>query len=195
MKGKTKLFLFLAAVAVAVVFLAKTYMGAESPSSVKLTVYKVELMTGALDANPQVVFSNSSGQEMDLTKDAGAVVVGERVVPGTYKRIRMTVAGGVKLSVKSAADNPCGDGAFTDRIFPIAEGADPNPMVEISFAANDDRGGTWKDGRITHMLLRPIEVNGGRTELKLKFNTADTLFCSSGAVKVLAPWSVWAGTL
>ena len=55
--AKIKLFILLLVVGVAVGILAKVYMSATSPSSVKLTVYKLELMTGASDTNPQVFFS------------------------------------------------------------------------------------------------------------------------------------------
>ena len=112
---KIWLFLLIAAVAVAGgVFLARVYLGATSPSSVKLMVYKVELMTGASDTNPQVVFSNATGLEIDLKKDIDALIGQAQMPAGTYKRIRMTVANGIKLSIANAADNPCGSGETTD---------------------------------------------------------------------------------
>ncbi|MDO9289770.1 MAG: DUF4382 domain-containing protein [Thermodesulfovibrionales bacterium] len=190
--AKIKLFLLFSAVAVAVVILAKVYMSATSPSSVKLTVYKIELMTGASDTNPQVFFSNDTGLEIDLAKGIDAVIGQAQIPAGTYKRIRMTVTNGIKLSIAKAGDNPCGGAAFTDRVIPIAgDGTDPNSQVQINFAAYDDKGGTWRGSQITHLMLGHVTVNENQgTQVKLRFNTADTLFCSSGAVEMRAPWSV-----
>lgn len=197
--AKIKLFILLSAVAVAVVILARVYMSATSPSSVKVTVHKIELMTGASDTNPQVFFSNAAGLEIDLAKGIIDAVIGQAQIPaGTYKRIRMTVTNGIKLSIANADDNPCGGAAFTDRVIPIAgDGTDPNSQVQINFASDDDGGGTWRGSQITHLLLGHVTVSEKQTtQVKLRFNTADTLFCSSGAVEMRAPWSVsvWAGT-
>lgn len=194
--AKIKLFLLFSAVAVAVVILARVYMSATSPSSVKVTVHKIELMTGASDTNPQVVFSNATGQEIDLTKNIGAFIGQAQIPAGTYKRIRMTVANGIKLSIANAVDNPCGGATiFTDRVFPIADGTNLNSQVQINFATHDDGGGTWRGSQITHLLLGHVTVSENQTtQVKFRFNTADTLFCSSGAVEMRAPWSVWAGT-
>ncbi|MBU1181352.1 MAG: hypothetical protein KKF00_04155, partial [Proteobacteria bacterium] len=130
---KIWLFLLIAAVAVAGIFLAKVYLSATSPSSVKVMVHKVELMTGASDTNPQVIFSNATGQEIDLTKDIGAVIGQAQIPVGAYKRIRMTVTNGIKLSIANAVDNPCGGTTiFTDRVFPIAGyGTNLNSQVQI----------------------------------------------------------------
>lgn len=194
---KIKLFILLSVIAVAVVILAKVYMSATSPSSVKVTVHKVELMTGASDTNPQVVFSSAAGKEIDLTKDMDAVI-GQALIPaGVYKRIRMTVKNGYKMSIAKAEDNPCGGAAvFTDRVLPVVEGTDLNSQVQTCFAAYDDNGGTWKGQQITHLLLGHVTVGENlNTQVKFRFNTADTLFCSGGAVEMRAPWSVsvWAG--
>jgi hypothetical protein len=195
---KIRLFLLIAAAAVAGVFLAKVYLSATSPSSVKVMVYKVELMTGASDTNPQVIFSNATGQEIDLTKNIDAINWQAHIPVNTYKRIRMTVANGIKLSITKADDNPCGSTTiFTDRVFPIADGTNLNSQsqVQINFATYDDSGGTWAGSQITHFLLRPVTISENQTtQVKFRFNTADTLFCSSGAVEMRAPWSVWAGT-
>jgi hypothetical protein len=194
--GKIKLFLLIAAIAVPVVILGRVYLFAASPSSVKVMVYKVELMTDASDTNPQVVFSNATGLEIDLTKDADALIGQAEMQAGTYKRIRMTVANGIKQSIENAADNPCGSGSFTDRVFPVAEGTDPNSQVKIYFAAHDDKGGTWKDSRITHFLLGPVTISESKPlQVRFRFKTADTLFCKGGAVEMRSPWAVWAETL
>ncbi|MDP2279669.1 MAG: DUF4382 domain-containing protein [Nitrospirota bacterium] len=197
--AKIKLFILLSAVAVAVVILARVYMSATSPSSIKLTVHKIELMTGASDTNPQVFFSNDTGLEIDLAKGIDAVIGQAQIPAGTYKRIRMTVTNGIKLSIANAVDNPCGGAAFTDRVILIAgDGTNPNSQVQINFAAYDDSGGTWRGSQITHLLLGHVTVSENQTiQVKLRFNTADTLFCSSGTVEMRAPWSVsvWAGTL
>ncbi|MDP2278447.1 MAG: hypothetical protein Q8K51_09515, partial [Nitrospirota bacterium] len=85
--AKIKLFLLLSAVAVAVVILARVYMSATSPSSVKVTAHNIELMTGASDTNPQVFFSNATGLEIDLAKGIDAVIGQAQIPAGTYKRI------------------------------------------------------------------------------------------------------------
>jgi hypothetical protein len=192
--AKIKLFLLLAALAVAAVVLGKVYLNATSPSGVKVIVYKVELMTDASDENPQVVYSNPAGQEIDFTGDS---LTGQaQISAGTYKRIRMTVTNGLKLSIADAGDNPCGGAIFTDRIFPEAEGIDPNSQVQMIFAAHDDDGGTWTGSRITHFLLGPVTVIENKPiQVKFRFKTANTLFCSGGDVKMRSPWAVWAETL
>ncbi|MBI4823050.1 MAG: DUF4382 domain-containing protein [Nitrospirae bacterium] len=197
--SKIWLFVLIAAVAVAgVALLAKVYLSATSPSSVKLTVHKVEFMADASDTNPQVVFSNATGKEIDLTKDTDAVIEQAQIQAGTYKRIRMTVTNGIKLSIANAVDNPCGrkSGTFTDSVFSIADGTDLNWQVQINFATYDDRGGTWAGSRITHILLGPVAIRENQTEpLKFNFITANTLFCSGGAVKMRSPWAVWVNPL
>jgi len=194
--AKIKLFLLIATIAVAVIFLARVYLNATSPSSLKVMVYKVELMTGASDTNPQVIFSNTAGQEIDLAKDINAVIWQAQIPAGTYKRIRMTVANGIKMSIASVGDNPCGGTIFTDRVFPIADGMNPNSLAQIYFATNDDHGGTWAGSKITHFLLGPVILSGNQTiKVKFSFITANTLFCSGGAVEIRSPWAVWAETL
>lgn len=192
--AKIKFFLLVAAVVLAAVVLEKTYLTASSPSSVRLTVFKAELMTGASDANPQVFFSDASGLEIDLISDS---LIGQAQMPaGTYKRIRMTVANGIKQSIANAADNPCGSGTFTDRVFPVAGGTDPNSQVQINFATYDDNGGTWAGSRITHILLGPVTIGENRSiKAKFRFKTANTLFCSGGDVEMRSPWAVWTETL
>ena len=191
--SKIKLFLLLAFLAVSAIILGKVYLFAASPSSVKVMVYKVALMTDASDINPQVIFSNTTGMEIDFAKDIGALIGQAEMPAGTYKRIRMTVANGIKQSIADAADNPCGSEAFTDRVFPVDEGKEPNSQVQIDFAAHDDNGGTWKGSRITHFLLGPVTVSDNRPiQMKLRFKTDNTLFCSGGAVKLRSPWAIWA---
>jgi len=194
--AKIKLFVLLAAFAAGGTFLAKVYLDAESPSSVKVTVYKVELMTGRLDTQPLVVFSNTAGKEIDLAKDIVAITAQVRIPAGTYKRIRMTVTNGAKLSIATVAGNPCGNGIFTDRVFPLAKGMDSNAQAQIDFATYDDDGGTWADSRITHFLLKPVTVSENQNaQVKFRFNTTYNLFCVNGTVEIRAPWSVWAETL
>lgn len=193
--AKLKLLLLVAVVVIAAAVLFKVYISAASPSSVKVIVYQVEFMTDASDKKPQVLFSNSTGQEIDLTKDAGALVWQSNVAPGTYKRIRMTVANGIRISIANARDNPCGGAAFKDRVFPIADGKDLNSQ-QVSFATYDDGGGTWTGPRITHILLEPITVSETpTTKRKFGFSTANTLFCVSGNVDIRSPWAVWAEPL
>jgi hypothetical protein len=194
--AKIKLFLLLAFLAVSAIILGKVYLFASSPSSVKVMVYKVELMTDASDTNPQVIFSNDTGHDIDLADEADALIGQAEMPAGTYKRIRMTVANGIKQSIADAADNPCGGEAFTDRVFPVAEGKETDSQVHIDFAAHDDNGGTWKGSRITHFLLGPVTVSENKSiEAKLRFKTANTLFCSGGAVKMRSPWAIWAEIL
>jgi len=196
-KDKIRLFLLIAAIAVPAIILGKIYLNATSPSSVKIMVYKVELMTSASDTNPQVLFSNDAGQEIDLVKDTDAIIWQSQISAGTYKRIKMTVKNGIKMSIANQGDNPCGGATtFTDRVFPIADENDLNSQVQISFATHDDKGGTWAGKRITHILLGPVAISENRTpQVKFKFATANTLFCSSGNVEIRSPWAVWAETL
>jgi hypothetical protein len=193
---KIKLFLLIAVIAMSVVFLARVYLRATSPSSVKVMVYKVELMTGASDTNPQIIFSDAVGQEIDLAKGNDVALWQARIQSGTYKRIRMTVANGIKMSIARSGDNPCGGDSFTDRVFPLSAEMDPNSQVQINFAAHDDGGGTWAGPKITHFLLGPVAIGETvLTQVKLNFVTSDTLFCSGGAVAIRSPWAAWAEIL
>jgi hypothetical protein len=194
--AKIKLFLLLAFLAVSAIILGKVYLFAASPSSVKVKVYKVELMTDASDTNPQAIFSSDTGLEIDLTNETDALIGQAEIPTGTYKRIRMTVENGIKQSIADAADNPCGGEAFTDRVFPVAEGVDPDSKVQIDFAAHDDDGGTWAGSRIIHFLLGPVTVSDNMpVQFELRFKTANTLFCSDGVVDLRSPWATWAEIL
>lgn len=190
---KIKAFLVIAAVFGAVAFLGKVYMSAKSPSSAKVTVYKVELMTGASDPNPQVIFSDAAGRELDLVNETGAIFGQALMQAGTFNRIRMTVSNGFKLSITSAADNPCGGAVFTDNVFPVAGYGADREQAQINFASQEDGGGSWKGQKITHLLIAPLTVTkGGSAGVRFRFSAADTLFCSGGTVQMLAPWSLWA---
>lgn len=190
--AKIKLFLLLAAFAAGGTFLAKVYLDAKSPSSVKVTVYKVEFMADRLDAQPLVVFSNSAGKEIDLAKETDDFIGQARPAAGVYKRIRLTVKNGFKMSIANAESNPCGGALFTDRVFPLVEGADLNSRVPVYFASDDDGGGAWVGSQITNLLIRPVTVSENRTTtVKFMFDVADTLFCPGGEVQRRAPWSVW----
>jgi hypothetical protein len=191
--AKLKFVLFLAALAVSAFILESAYLRAASPSSVKVMVYKVELMKDASDKDPKVVFSNPLGQEVDFAEEA-FVLTGEAEIPaGTYKRVRMTVDNGLKLSIEDPSNNPCGMEIFTDRIFPEAEGMAPNSQVHMNFATYDDDGGTWSGSRITHVLLAPVTVSEHRNiEVDFRFKTANTLFCSEDKVGIRSPLAVWA---
>lgn len=194
--SKIKLSLLIATVVIVAIILEREYLTAKSPSSVKAMVYKVELMTDAKDTNPEAVFSDPAGREIDLTND---IIIGQASRPvGTYKRMRMTAANGVKLSIGNPDDDPCGGGSiFTDRVFTAAgPGTDPNSQVQIIFATYDDNGGTWSGPRITHILLAPVKISGNRNaRMKFRFTTGNSLFCSRGAVAIRAPWAVWTETL
>ncbi|HWR72569.1 MAG TPA: DUF4382 domain-containing protein [Nitrospirota bacterium] len=194
--AKIKLFVLLAAFAVAGAFLAKVYLDAESPSSVKVTVYKVEFMTDRSDAQPQVVFSNAAGKDIDLITETGGFIGQARLTAGVYKRIRLTVKNGIKMSIANADSNPCaGAEQFTDRVFPLTEGTDLNSQVPIYFAADVDGGGAWMGSQITNLLIKPLTISQNRTTaVKLRFVVADTLFCPDGKVERRAPWSVWSET-
>lgn len=189
------LFVLIGAVAVlGVGLLAKVYLSATSPSSVKLFVYKVEFMTDESETKPQVVFTNAIGQKIDLTKGMDVVIRQAKIQPGTYKRIRMTVTNGIKISIANAVDNPCGrsSGTFIDRLFLVNDGMEQNSHVEINFATHDDRGGRWAGSQIIHFLLAPVTVSENHTGLmRFNFITANTLFCSGGDVKIRSPWAVW----
>jgi hypothetical protein len=198
--NKIKLLVLIAAIAAVGFFLltkARVYFGAKSPSSVKLMLYRVELMTAASDRNPQVIFSNASGQEIDLTKGVDVYIGQAPILAGNYKRIRMTALNGIRLSIAKADDNPCGgDTVFTDHLFPVAEGRDLNSQVQIDFATHNDGGGSWRGRQITHFLLGPVTISENQpAQLRLRFNAANTLFCVNGAIEIRSPLAVWAETL
>jgi len=190
--AKIKLVLLIAVIAIATLILERTYLTAKNPSSVKLMIYKVELMTNALDPNPQTVFSDPAGREMDLTNN---IIIGEAVMrPGTYKRLRLTAANGFKVSIEKAGDDPCGgDSIYTDRFLTAAgSGSAPNSRIQVSFATHDDGGGTWTDQRVTHILLGPFEIGANQnTRMELRFTTGNSLFCIKNTVDVRAPWAGW----
>lgn len=192
MTPKMKLFFFLAVFVVAGGYLARVYVDAKSPSSVKVTVFKVELMADRSDAKPAVLFSDAAGREMDLASEAGDFMARQGAAAGVYNRIRLTVKNGIKMSIAVAEDDPCGKGLFTDKVFLIDEGTDPNAQVPVYFASPEDGGGAWKGSQITNLLIKPVTVSGDRTApVTLRFVVADTLFCPGGEVARRAPWSVW----
>ena len=194
--AKIKLVVLLAAFALAAGFLAKVYWDAKSPSSVKVTVYKVEFMADRADAKPLVVFSSAAGKEIDLVTETGNFIGEVRIPAGVYKRIRLTVKNGFTMSIESAEDNPCGGAAFTDRVFSLADGTELNSQVPVYFAADIDGGGAWVGSQITNLMIRPLTVKQDRTTtVKLAFVVADTLFCPGGEVQRRAPWSVWPETI
>lgn len=190
--AKIKLLLLVAVVALVAIVLEKTYLTAKSPSGVKLTVSKVELMTSASDTNPQIVFFDHAGREVDLTND---VMIGQAAIrPGVYKRIRLTAANGYKVSIAKAGDDPCGgDSIFTDRVLTAAgSGTDPNSSVQVSFATYDDGGGTWTGPQVTHILLGPTAIREKRNaRVEFRFTTGNSLFCIKDAVDIRAPWAGW----
>lgn len=193
--SKIKLFVLLAVFVAGGTFLAKVYLDAKSPSSVKVTVYKVEFMTGRSDAQPLVVFSDAAGREVDLANETGDFFGQAPVAAGVYKRIRLTVKNGFKMSIADAESNPCGGPQFTDRVFPIVEGADLDSQVPVYFASDDDGGGAWVGSQVTNLMIRPLTVSQNlTTPVKLVFVVADTLFCPGGEVQRRAPWSVWPET-
>lgn len=190
--ARIKLFLLIAVIVIAAIILERTYLTAKNPSSVKLIVYKVELMTNASDKNPQTVFSDPAGREIDLTND---ILVGQAEIhSGTYKRIRLTAANGIRVSIGKADDDPCGRGAiFTDRVVTaVGSGTNPNSHVNVSFATYDDGGGTWTDQQVTHILLGPASISEKRNgRMEFRFTTGNSLFCIKDAVDVRAPWAGW----
>jgi hypothetical protein len=190
--AKIKLAALIGVIVIAALILERTYLTAKSPSSVKLMIYKIELMTDAADTSPQIVFSDPKGREIDLTND---IIIGQAEMrPGTYKRIRLTAANGIKVSVGNADDDPCGKGSkFTDRIVTAAgSGTDPNLRVQVGFATHDDGGGTWEDQKVTHILLGPAVIGENRkTPMEVRFTTGNSLFCIKEAVDVRAPWAGW----
>ncbi len=194
--AQIKLFFLIAAFALAAGFLAKVYWSAQSPSSVKVTVYKVEFMADRSDAKPITVFSDPAGKDIDLVSETGDFMGRPRLEAGVYKRIRLTVRNGFSMSIADAESNPCkGAGQFSDRVFPLFEEKDLGSLVPVYFAADVDGGGTWKDSQITNLLIRPVTVSqDGAGEVKLRFIVADTLFCLEGKAERRAPWSVWPET-
>lgn len=192
---KIKLFVLLAVFVAGGTFLAKVYLDAKSPSSVKVTVYKVEFMADRSDAQPLVVFSDAAGREVDLASETGDFFGQAPVAAGVYKRIRLTVKNGFTMSIADAESNPCGGPQFTDRVFPLFEGEDLNSPVPVYFASDEDGGGAWVGSQVTNLMIRPLTVSQDLTSpVKLVFVVADTLFCPDGEVQRRAPWSVWPET-
>ncbi len=190
--AKLKIVLFLTAFVIAGGYLARVYVQAKSPSSVKLTVYKAEFMTDQSDSHPLVVFSNAEGREIDLVRETGDFTAQGGMGGGVYNRIRLTVKNGIKMSIAKAENNPCGGPLFTDKVFSITERTDLNAQVSLYFASAEDGGGAWVGSQITNLLVKPLTVSGnGATAVRLKFIADDTLFCPSGEVARRAPWSAW----
>lgn len=190
--SKIKLFLLIAAIIVTAIILERTYLTSKNPSSVKVKIYKMELMTGVSDTNPQTVFSDPAGREIDLNKDV--IIAQSEVPPGTYKRMRLAMASGVKVSIGKAADDPCGGGSiFTDRLLTVAGyGTDPNLRVQVGFATYDDGGGKWVDKKVTNLLLEPAEIGENRNRpVKFKFSTLNSMYCIEDKVEMRAPWAGW----
>lgn len=191
-KATIKITLMLLAFIVVAGYLARVYVDAKSPSSVKVTVYKVEFMTDKKDAKPLVVYTSAAGKEIDLVSEPGDFIAPGGGAASDYNRIRLTVKNGIKMSVANAENNPCGGAPFTDRASLLVEGADPNSQAPIYFASAEDGGGTWQGSQIVNLLVKPLTINRDRkTAVKLRFIADETLFCLSGDVARRAPWSVW----
>ncbi len=159
-------------------YMKKFEVNAASPTKVLITLYKTELYTDK-NGTPLVVFDNPSGKEVDIVQSGS---FGEGNIPdGTYKRIRFTV----KPQGRYSGPNPCGQGQITDQTFTIG-------AQEIYFATADDGGSTaWtangsKDKPF--LMQNPIVVQGGKTtQVRLIFNTAETLQCQNNAVVLFPP--------
>lgn len=193
--AKIKIFLFLAAFVIGAGYLARVYVHAKSPSSVKVTVYKVEFMTDRSDTQPLVVFSKPAGKVVDLASETGAFIVEARSPADVFNRVRLTVKNGFTMSIANPENNPCGDALFTDRAFLIDREKDVNSHVPVYFASAEDGGGAWAGSQITNLLVKPLSVSRDRTTgVKLRFIVDDTLFCPGGEVARRAPWSVWPKT-
>lgn len=194
-KANIKLFAMLAAFVLVGGYLARVYVDAKSPSSVNVTVYKVEFMADRSDARPLVVFSDAAGKDIDLVSETGDFIGQARMASGVYKRIRLTVKNGMRMSIADAENNPCGGAIFTDQVFPLDEGKDPDSQVQVYFAADVDGGGAWAGSQITNLLIKPLTVSQNQAAgMKLRFVVSDTLFCVGGNVERRAPWSVWTET-
>lgn len=153
---------------------------AESPTGLKVTLYKTELYTDR-NGSSVLVFDNPQGKEVDIVRSPG--IFGEGNVPeGTYKRIKFTVAPQGRYS----GPDPCNQGQqINDQTFNIGSN-------EIYFATADDGGSTsWTaDGssQKPFLLQSPIVVKGGKTTtVKLIFNTANTLQCQGNQVVLFPP--------
>lgn len=187
-----KAILLIGAFAAGAGYLGRVYMRATSPSSVKVTVLKVELLAGRSDTDPIVLFSDPAGRDLDLVRDMGDFTLPAATAPGTFTTIRLTVRNAYAMSITNKKENPCKGEVFTDRRFSFVDGKEDNAPVPIYFASAADGGATWAGSQVINFLARPVIVRPRDTTLvRLRFITEDTLFCPRGDVERRAPWSVW----
>jgi len=159
---------------------------AESPSSIKITLLKTELLS---DKNgiPVLVIEDANGIEADLVQNPNSVF-GEGEVPqGEYKRIKLTL----KNKIVYSGPNPCGGAPLQDQEVLIDTSKEKDDAVELYFATADDGGDTgwYANGSQEHpfFIQNPIKVEADKsTVVKLIFNTANTLQCI-GQNPVLIP--------
>ncbi len=153
---------------------------AESPTSLKVKIKKVELFKDK-DSLPITVFENQGGVEKDIIKETDALFGQGSISPGEYKRVKFTVDPIITYS----GPNPCGGNDIVDQPLDIGSS-------ELYFATADDGGGQgWSANGsqgYPFLLMNPIVVEGNvTTNVKIVFNTANTLQCVSNNPTLYPP--------
>jgi len=168
------------------VFLLSQKPKAESPSSIKITLLKTELLS---DKNgiPVLVIEDANGIEADLVQNPNSVFGEGNVPQGEYKRIKLTL----KNKIVYSGPNPCGEAPLQDQEVLIDTSKGEDDAVELYFATADDGGDTgwYANGSPNNpfFIQNPIKVEADKsTVVKLVFNTANTLQCI-GQKPVLIP--------
>ena len=164
---------------------------AESPSSIKISLLKTELLSDK-NGTPVLVIEDPKGIEADLVNvnvNNPNSVFGEGEVPaGEYKRIKLTL----KNKIIYSGPNPCGGEPVQDNEILIDSNKGEDEAIELYFATADDGGGTgwYANGTQENpfFIQNPIKVESDQsTVVKLIFNTANTLQCIGGSPVLIPP--------
>jgi hypothetical protein len=163
--------------------LASTSSG--NPTHLNVGLYKTELWNGTQWV---AVFDAASPTTVDLVTNAGGAFGQGAIDPGTYSKIRFTVANTV--AYQAPAIGGVGGCSASSSSFEIATGA--GAKVTLTFATAAAGGATdwYANGSDATPLLMsaPIAVQDGQTtRIALQFQTADTVVCSGTTISVDAP--------
>lgn len=170
-----------------VIFLVLQKPEAESPSSIKITLFKTELLADK-NAEALLVFESTEGSEADLVNSPNSLFGEGEVAAGEYKRLKLTL----KNSILYSGPNPCVGNPIQDEMIKIDSSKGENESVELYFATAEDGGSTgWAangSSQTPFLLQNPIVVKDGKsTVLKLIFNTVNTLQCIGGSPTLIPP--------
>ncbi len=194
-KIRSKVVLFsviLTALLSSVILLLAVKAKAADPSGVHVTIFQTDLFTAAAGTSV-TVFTDAAGKTVDIVGNPDVFGSGT-VIAGTYKRIKFTVQNQVSFSGPNPAPSGLCSGltSTVSGTFLIDQTKSAMDHVDLYFATSDDGGssGWTSNGTMNYPFLiqSPVQVQANmNTIVKLIFNTAGTLVCSSANTVTVTP--------